>query len=306
MEGNLSFRFPVSSQSERYRFAYRFLGPIFLGFCERLRLAINTFPANDTIVLFIARSGLRIRLLLEEYLRYSGRYLMHPVDNFFVSRLSVSKGCYVRAERECGINICREFKYADMNELTNCVFHDSTRKVQALKVSGDVSVERFLKLVNSEPQLNQYLYNQSKLFHQYFDGLTYGRRNVVLVDTGWAGSTQAILMKAYRYLNIYGLYFGKWDYYKTNPEHFNNMMGLIIEDSEFSFRKPQVAILYYHHLIEEPLEPQTHSVEWYISVDGKVVPGPEFNPGTIWPSSGDRHFSGIIDYVQQNAGTSSV
>ena len=60
-------------RQRRFRFAYRYLGPVFNEFCHRLYVYQQAFADRGACALYMARGGMRLRSLFELFLR-SGVY----------------------------------------------------------------------------------------------------------------------------------------------------------------------------------------------------------------------------------------
>jgi hypothetical protein len=132
-------------------------------------------------------------------------------------------------------------------------------------------------------------------------------KNVFFVDTGWSGSTQYFLMKAFPNIKWHGLYFGKWDTWRENPPHFDSISGISVEGTSYTHKQPETAIFFYHHIIEAPLEPDFPSVEHLIRDPfGNICSYRGIDEKKILPQKNEPIFSGICRFFDSNVRITSA
>ena len=291
----------------KYEFAKDLLGPIFYEFCAKLHtyLLANTLDnSQEAVVLYMARAGLRLRYLYNLYRRLNNYQPVCDEKDFYISRLSAAKACLVDDFEYVAPIIVREYSRYSIAQLLKGVVYwtlDLPDNWHYLNASFD-NFKRVYWFDNSiSKSIRKYFIEQSNLFRKYVKNLVQSRSKVFLVDSGWTGNTQAMLMRSFPSIRWTGLYFGKWDYRKVCPSHFSQIVGLCLDDAIHDETKPQSAMFHYHHLIEDPLEIKFPSTEGYTynKVTGEVTPNTmNAEESILAPHQEDIHFAGIVEYFQ--------
>lgn len=299
---------PVDSRNQQIEFAQHYLGPIFYEFCARLYNYLENIDSkllNDSVVLYVARGGLRIRYLYEMYL-YVNKYSNSiAAQDFYCSRLGIAKGCLANNFDYIAPIIIKEYRYSKIPTLLTCIIKNLDNIPDEWN-ELETNIENFQKIYFDNNQVSQrireYFWQQSHLLHKYIQRIAPKKTNIYLVDSGWYGSTQAMLMRQFPTILWTGLYFGKWDYHKTNASHLSRIIGLSADDSNLKHSPNRHCIFQYHHLIEDPLQINFPSTEEY-TVDQNNQPVPTTGIAVdkeIAPSENDSHFLGIIQYFKNN------
>lgn len=289
----------------RWEYGRAVLGPILHHFCDRLRLYLAAYRSDDSVVLYVARGGLRLGHLYSQFRAQHG--LDEPIEQkaFGTSRLATAKGCLTRDFDLAGRVIVREFAGQTMKSMLAAVMPEVSLDLPEATATLPVTHENFQTLFSSQTAwgaaLREYFERQARHLDAYIEALAGGRKNLLLVDTGWAGNTQAMLMRAYPQYNWFGLYFGRWDYRGENPSHFSHVVGISVEGTRYDKARPETAIFYYHHIIEDPLEPACASVECYVAdpTTGEARPNVEVSAESVAPGDRDDFFAGIVAYFDQ-------
>ena len=282
----------------RVEFGSKVLGPILYDFCSRLYLYHNAHAANS-VTLFATRSGIRLRYLYELFLKSQGFLQLTPHATFMISRLSAVKSA-LHDDYEYAVSILlREFVNYSMGDLVRAII--SPFKVNLNSSLMDMPINRYefdkIYWGNNEVGilLRSNLCEQKKLLFKHISECVSGRHSIILVDTGWTGNTQAILMRAFPQWEWYGAYFGRWDYRGEHPWHFNSICGLSIDGETTKCDSYKRAVFSLHHIIEDPLEPPIGSVQYYVGGDERVVSNVRnIDPDMI--SADDEHYQGILNY----------
>ena len=287
-------------------FGENILGPIFYDFCAKLHwyLERNVIQErNDSALLFMARAGLRLRYLYQLYRQLNNLPSICSEEDLYISRLSCVKGC-----------LTNDFDYVVgiiIEEYKNKPIIDVFQRIIELELNLDprwystptskTSFRQIYEESNCSSLIDTYFREQSQLFAQYIRNFSHNRQRIFLVDSGWTGRTQGMLMREFPEIAWTGLYFGKWAYGKPHPEYFPNIIGLCLDDSVHHQGHPKAALFHYHHLIEDPLEIDFPSVKGYVyeQKTGLVVPNTGIaEESVILPNDTDTHFQGIIEYFQ--------
>lgn len=280
------------------------LGPIFFDFCDRLHshLAAHAGPGRPTALLYMARAGLRLRYLYELYCQAQKAAPALEGKDFYASRWSVAKGC-LESDFDYVLPIILScFGPANLATLAHSTLGPEVALPQAWEATP-LTAESFRTLYRGdEPAgraVREYFATQADLLTRYVEGHVGCHSRVFLVDSGWMGKTQAMLMRRFPKVQWTGLYFGKWDYRRAAPSHFANIVGICLDGIDYEPDKPPTALFHHFHLIEGPLEPELTSTGAYLERDGAVVPDyPDGKPSSIPPGPRDTHFTGIVEYFR--------
>lgn len=288
--------------SNSYEVGKDLLGPIMTEFLENIYEFLTQYNPEDTVVFFMARGGLGIRYLLEQYLAQRQKVVRVPFKDFYTSRLAVAKGCYRYDKDNIVEYIASQFKKATYAEMIESICKHISMDDKWKYKNQLVTTEGLKQILLSDDEvgrlLNQYLLNQSSKFKQYIDTLSEGKKNIIIVDTGWLATSQHNLMRAYPNKNWIGCYFGKWDYYNVKPTYFTQVYGLGIDQNTYNKNYRRASILFYHHIIEGTLEPKIPSTEEYVHKGNTVQPNIAI-PLEIMAVIDNAFFNGIHDYIQE-------
>ncbi|BBK30172.1 hypothetical protein EDC65_4583 [Stella humosa] len=298
---------PADTDAQR-RFGQELLGPIFLQFCQRLHMAGVAFADRRARLLFAARGGLRLRLLYELWCERSGTQPVLPLGDILISRVAAAKGCLAADFDHVAPMLVREFGAGSLGYMLRCLLRGRAVDLPDVLAHCPVTVGSFAAIYRGEDALGQavrdYFAEQAQAMAAYLEGLLAGIDTPVLVDSGWTGGTQALLMRDFPQWDWHGLYFGKWDYGRGPGPHFGHIFGVAVDSLEPYANAPGQALFAYHHLIEDPLEIDAASVESYrLLPDGRGMPeGGDIDPMVLPPGRDDAMFQGIVDHFHSPAG----
>lgn len=299
--------------AQRIQLGYEILGPIFFDFCHRLHTHFLAFDDRSTVFLFCTRAGLRLQYLYELFLASQG---FDPPANphrlFWTSRFMTAKGLFVRNPQATFQILAKEFGYTTVTTLLPCLL--PADELGGLDLSftsafkshlGSQPSPQLLEAIFSHDsgfadRLRQHYNQQSTLFKQQIEALVQQAPVAVLVDSGWQGTTQRLLMEGFPEIDWQGLYFGRMGAPDQNW-HFFNAIGLMFESAAYHPKQPATCIHYHHHIIEDLLEPELPSVEYLVAdaASGAVLP-PEpcrrfdYRP----PAANEHHYAGVLQYFQ--------
>ncbi len=306
---------PEDLATKRIQFGREVLGPIFFDFCHRLHTHFLSYDNREAVFLFCARAGLRLQYFYELFLQ-SQNYSkpVNPHQLLWISRFMTAKGLYKRNPRTSFKLIAKEFNHTLVKMMLPCLlplheFGDKTWDFtdeflpQILEARPD---ENIVQQIFASPgefgqRLRQHYNQQSQLFEQQLWNLTGGKSVAVLVDSGWNGTTQRLLMEGVPEINWQGLYFGRMGSLQTNNWHFFSTIGLMFEAYSYNPKKPETCIHYHHHIIEDLLEPTLPSVEYLVAGEEshQVLPPEAYKEGDYWtPAEDEHHYQGVVEYLQ--------
>lgn len=288
------------------------LGPVFHRWLAGLHQYVGFFDGPDTVFLYCARAGVRIKTLYDLYLRGTGfapgagRH-----ELFWVSRVSVTKGVFHRDPDRAADAIAREYLHRPMSELvTGLLRHNpdyfAEVDVQARELAAHG--ENFPGFMKSDfpaaKVLRRYFADCGKAFDAYLAEIVGDASRAVLVDSGWQGSTQSLLRHAYPETAWKGLYFGRILTDSHDHEIVPEVVGLMFEAEHYNPARPVTALTLHRHLVETILEPNGRSVE--------EIPAGKFddraqrliatNRNAVPDPVEDRLYLGIRTYIEENAG----
>lgn len=281
-------------------FGQNILGPIFYDFCRKLHIYLIALNDNSAC-LFAYRGGMRLLYLYELYLEKNSLSSPMPLHPFLISRILALKGTIKQSYKEAELLLLREYKNIELENFISCVCSELEVNIpqELSQKKIDANLLRQLFTGDSEwmKTVQHYFINQEKLLKKYLFSTIDGKKNIILVDTGWSGTTQLFLMQGFKELNWQGLYFGKWDTWQQNPKHFHTITGIGVEGQTYIRERPETAIFLYHHIIEGPLEPKVPSVEQLMQNSTKGICSQSFvDKNKIPPQSDEPHFMGICNY----------
>lgn len=243
-----------------------FLGPVMEHYLRRLDQHINYMDDGDTAFLFMTRAGIRIKQLYELYLSRFGRKMNGRVEVLFSSRLLTCKGTSTLQPKNTIHVIGKEHAHFDLRDTLAAVYasRPDAERERALKFDfGHQPLHEFY--FSDHPgavELRRYMDEQSRLFQSHLEHVARGARRMVLVDSGWEGTSQRLLAEAFPGKEWHGLYFG-WMCKKGvwNDGKWGDVTGLIFNSPCYVRNRPETAIAAHRHLIESLLEVNGPSLE---------------------------------------------
>ena len=306
--------YPVSTKppltKKQYAFGYERLGPVVAHYLSQLACVATSFEQDlNARILFVSRAGIRIRQCLEQYLESAGIEGPSTSEYFWVSRLMAAKGIWNKDRARAIATISKEFVAESVTEslafLVAAMFRnerlpdDIDLTSRELRRSG-AELAEFLEAGGViAKKLENYFAEQSAMFEDYVDQLLGGQTRVLLVDTGWQGTTQRLLSGWRGDVDWWGAYFGRYSLADTDRRCWSKMIGLVFEQDQISVSKPETCVILNRHLIEDLFEPEGPSIERLRrGADGTVeAPEAERVLAHRRDSHNDPHFSGVMDYL---------
>jgi glycosyltransferase involved in cell wall biosynthesis len=243
-----------------------FLGPVMEQFLRRLDQHIRYLDDGDTAFLFMTRAGIRIKQLHELYISRFGRKVTGRAGILFSSRLLTCKGTSSLQPLNAIDIIGSEHAHFDLRDTLAAVYASRPDADRERALAFDFGHQPLHEFYFSDhpgaAELRRYMDEQSNLFQSHLKQVTHGARRIVLVDSGWQGTSQRLLSEAFPEKEWHGLYFGwmekKGDW---NAGKWGQVTGLIFESPCYVRNRPETAIAAHRHLIESLLEVNAPSLE---------------------------------------------
>jgi len=255
-----------SSDQIASRIVERAVGPVFHSFYTRLNRRLAAEP-EGTVALYMTRAGIRLLELHKVFNDATGVSPKAALKLFNVSRLAAVKSCMRdHPESSAGVLLA---EYRDGRKLTDVLqgLGLDTALLSSSKRDEPATPSSFLALCEQEdgpgPALRDLFARQADDLARYLDELLGGCRNPLVVDSGWYGTTQMLLMQQFPDLQWHGCYYGKWRYRKSRPAHFDAMSGLCVDEDVHPPHSARRLSLANYHLVESLLEPDSSSVVGY-------------------------------------------
>jgi hypothetical protein len=286
-------------QNKKYDFGYTFLGPVFADFCIRLHSALSQ-ESGSFAVRFSSRGGIRLMELYKLYCQRHNLICPDDIDVVYLSRISAAKGCLYKDFEYVTTRMLVDFEGRPMADFIHALMPDSQTSVPSLPAN----LSTFTALYNSETELGielrEEIKNQHELLGLYLKQKGFFEKKIFLVDVGWHGSAQSFIARAFNSTDIFGIYFGKWDWINRRNAEQNKIIGLSIDDEIYASNHPRCSILHYHHIIEGPLEYPIQSTKYYVwdPIIKSVVPDHSFFENVAYINvESEPIYIGIRDHV---------
>jgi hypothetical protein len=266
------------------------------------------------MALFMARGGIRLAWLYQLFLELNQWAPPCPQARIWTSRFATAKACLPGDYDYVSQIFLREFTGHTVGEMAPCLLMGARDEqagdarpleLEPALAQAPVTRQSFDLLYWHDSPLGQALrghfQEQDRLFSRYLEQIVGEHRLILLVDSGWFGSTQAMLMRRFPEREWEGLYFGRWAEAGRDPWHFSRVHGLCCQGEGYDPARPASAILEYRHLIEDLLEIDLPSVEGYRldPASGMVRALPVQNGlGSAPPRRENSLFAGVAQYFR--------
>lgn len=297
-----------------HRIGHDLLGPIVQRWLLGLHQHISFYDDGDTAFLFCARAGVRIEKLYNHFLDGFGAPAS-PGAMFWVSRVSACKGTFNRAKKLSTALIAREYQHSPMSDLVKGILRHQPKLLStidlagaAYKVKGATFGEWIDGATPGAREVRRYLDRSSADFGSYVASLLAGKKRAVLVDSGWQGSMQSLLAKAFPDISWRGLYFGRSLLPGHDASIVNQVLGIMFEGQTYIPSRPETAFVRHRHIVESLLEPNGPSIE--------EVPGGAFaaaandliqaNQSEAPSKQDDPLYLAVVDYLTGAGRTASI
>jgi FMN phosphatase YigB (HAD superfamily) len=301
--------------TSRRDFGRQILGPIFAEFALKMWVLLsNLEQPNETVLLFCARSGLRLQVIYEAFL--AATKLDSPVatQSLMISRIVAVRSALLKKGPAAFEQIDYEFGGRSLREIARAiggVEPDEEDSKSTQSWNQTYSKTRLEALIDSPiGQFVSAISEQDDLFREHLETRSLGRKHIILCDTGLFGSTLQLLSESFPEKVWSCLQFARSNYKGLPTPHFDKVVGFATQRDHYSPLDARTSILRHWHLIEGFLEPNLPSVRSFSRVDGVVRSNLETGSGTQRvESEQDELFSGVLEYMgaqNPNDGTARI
>ncbi len=301
-------------QAQRTNFGRKILGPIFFDYCHRLHTHFLAYDNRPAAFLFCSRAGLRLKYLYELFVSSQGYQLPNnELSLFWTSRYMTAKGLYQKNPQVAFQLIAQEFGHTHVKEMLPCLLpawamsglssdcFSSFESILDATPNKQILQQIFVGANEFSKRLREHYEQQSHLFERQLKKITEGKEVAVLIDSGWQGTTQRLLMEGYPEIDWHGLYFARMGNLNANNWHFFNAIGLMFESYGYNAKQVESCLHYHHHIVEDLLEPNIPSVEYLFEKENsnEILPLEICHRSDyLTPEDNEDHYRGIIEYLQ--------
>jgi len=286
------------------------LGPLFYRFLFKLYLSQTVYDSSDTILLFLARGGIRIRAFYERFL--AANELESPIlySDFYISRMAVIKASMFSNYEAVYQDFLGEYFCFSLSKTVSTFFgqyaHDTWVKMPG---AGDPNIPLAQSSLNqliwahteSADYVRRLLLEQQEWYFEYLKEIVGKKKNVIVVDTGWSGSILNYMQGLDRARDYTALYFGRYNYGKSALPWFDRVVGVEVEGHDFKRKNPVTAVFLNRHLIEGLCEICWPSVTGYQKMEnGLLGPSGGFVPEElVSPLPEEAQAYGVMKYISE-------
>lgn len=288
--------------------AYEDLGPILLkwAWLTHVYLASLREPSR---ALFVSRSGLRMRLLYEEFLQSRGWASPLPLVDFWASRLLVTKMALHEASDEVLMFAADGYRRESLGEMVNGFMRHEPEWLDRVPQTAELEQPATgFAAAMRDPEsplgevLRAYASFYRELYGSYFAEVIGDAGIVAFVDSGQAGSIHAMLQPEVPDTQLVSLLAAKMNRGNGFQAHLQDVVGVLFEGSVFDAQVPLTALVHHWHLLENLFETPGESISYLVDNDGRAeFPQAEPNLSPVdRTQEGDVHLAAVIDYVRDN------
>ena len=290
---------------------YELLGPVIHRWLLGLHQYINYFDDGDTAFLFCARAGQRIRRLYDLFLSGQPGNPAMPGEMFWISRVSVCKGTFVRNRRPAVGLIAHEYAHWPMSKLVEGLLRHHPDRLdrvnldcEKLQVHGQEFPLWLTSRTSEARVVGTYLEECATAFESYIAELMVDKRRAVLIDSGWQGSAQSMLSGGFPEYDWQGVYFGRMLAPDHDPSIASKTIGIMFERNAYDPAMPESAFALHRHIIETLLEPNGRSIEEIPAGPFKCIANRliDTNRNEHVDYEKDRLYRHVSSYLQDHAG----
>lgn len=237
------------------------LAPIISEYLGRLHASVLAAAQLGVPSLFCQRAGLRILDLYRAWLAARGQALPSGVHAFKISRLAALKAAYARAPDLALTGIGSLLPGLDLHAVA-AILLDGAAPAGGARLAQMPLHEFIASDHPAAHQIAAHLSGQSALMSAYLERLAGSARRILLVDSGWAGTSQLALEHGFPDYAFEGVYFGTIGRAQILGHAPGLMHGLMFNAAGFQFDRtvPETAFVLHRHLIESLFEPDLPSV----------------------------------------------
>jgi len=267
------FTAPPASATEASRqlaaaLGFDVLGPVIALYLLRLDAHVRYATHAGARILFVSRAGVRIRRLYHAFLSARGLSVPAHDQMLWTSRCLTAKAVWNRTPEAASALIRSQFPAALLRDICSALLRPVAGAQEVVHSAGreledaPSGLDDFLQSGHPVAQrLVEHLQLQGTLFEKHLTLVAGTARRIVLVDSGWKGTSQQLLADAFRALDWSGLYFGTMHSRSHGRGALDRATGLMFDSDRFDPDQPSTAFALYRHLIEGLFEPLGRSIE---------------------------------------------
>lgn len=288
-----------------YEFGKTTLGPIIHYYVHLLDQHMRYLDDGDTKFLYVSRAGVRIKALMDIYRKVVPSVPVHDEDYLWMSRILTVKACYQRAPELALTVIKKEFPAHKVRDVVRALLatestvtpFDADTRLFSLPATSIADA-----LQDRHPvfgQIHDHFATVASRFDTQLHKLVAGKSRVVLIDSGWQGTSQTLLEAAYPEYSFVGLYVATmYGAGQTLPTP-RQSHGMLFEANEYIPAQPITALWYNRHVMESLFEPKAPSIETLlVDASGNVyAPQADALLQYVAQLEDDAHYIGVRDYL---------
>ncbi len=275
------------------------LGPILNFFFFRLHSHLTAANNGESRCFFVLRAGHRMEKLYSTWLR--SRSISPPLNitPFICSRVLAIKAVFPSNPH---LAVAALEKELNSKSARHSVISLLGRGLAAeeKEAVGDHTFEDFIFSHSSiAASVRRELFSQSTYLKHYLGSLTGSAKRIILVDTGWKGTSQLLLEHAFPELEWEGLYFGCIGRAHLLGNTPRRLTGLVFDSEFFKPSDPATAFIFHRHLIESLFEPDFPSFD-KVGPEQVGVPYPLIPENLRSKNPWDEIFHRVDRFLSQN------
>lgn len=279
-------------------FVEQCLGPIINTYLNRLHAyAIQCNDKNHTI-LFATRAGIRIQELYLTWLKYKG---LKPPNNLKIlqaSRMLSIKAAYNIAPEIAITAIGGELSGSSLPDVIKSVITSTNFNQLDSHAIPSMPLHEFMETDHEAAiYTRNYLQKQSAQYKAYLQSLVGRSKRLILIDSGWKGTSQLLLESAFPEYEWEGLYFGCIGKTSILGKEPGAMHGIIFNSDRYDPDIPETSIILHRHLIESLFEPALQSCEEIVGDSQNLSMEPDLSEIDPW----DATYVEVLDYITKYA-----
>lgn len=290
-----------------YEFGKTVIGPIIHYYLHLLDQHMRYLDDGHTKFLYVSRAGVRVKALMDIYRKAVPSVPVHDEDYLWMSRILTVKACYQRAPEHALTVIKKEFPAHKVSDVVRALLatepsitsFDADSRPFSLPAASIADA-----LQDPHPvfgQIHQHFATVAGRFDAQLHGLVAGKPRVVLIDSGWQGTSQTLLEATYPQYTFVGLYVATmYGAGQTLPTP-RQSHGMLFEANEYIPAQPITALWYNRHVMESLFEPKAPSIETLLTDSSGKVYAPQADALVQYVAQleDDAHYIGVCDYLAE-------
>jgi len=288
-----------------YEFGKTVLGPVVHYYLHLLDQHMRYLDDGQTKFLYVSRAGVRIKKLMDIYRGVVSNVPTPDEDYLWMSRILTVKACYHRAPEHAITVIKKEFPAHKISDVVRSLLATESNvtpfdaDVRPFNMPADTIADALNDAHPVFGQIQQHFATVATRFDAQLHGLVNGKSRVVLIDSGWQGTSQTLLEAAYPQYTFVGLYVATmYGAGQTLPTP-RQSHGMLFEANAYLPEQPITALWYNRHVMESLFEPKVPSIETLLVDTAGTVYAPQAEALLQYVAQvdDDAHYLGVCDYL---------